>query len=590
MNLEYEVRERKEVDELHTGICAQTGSTQAVSNESGSSISNRLRTVNEKIVRSRGIGDGSRASMYPGRIKPIGFGVSWDPVDGEAMLGNVMGIPAPAWPLRITPEDCRIHAERPEPVVLQEKLLLQEHYEMRMFAQWLIQQQQLQQDFNEVVVSGMTTIRVDGAKSVVFLKELLKPSIPILELTPTNEELKETWLIHSLSYIRGEGAPFIQAIKPFQNIDEAPIVNEQSVEIDEQAGIVDDHDPAAPTDSNNLLEDVDSLFKEVIDVRPDLVGRVSELRTKLVQIITSNPLRATPCDDSLNQNKSNGEPLDCYYQESQQGSLQNLVKAMESELEPDVSCHQAEILDEARFDDAVKDNDEMEHAMDVDNEDGKYCLDDMSIGFEEDKSNGEIKVNLYQEDRNPLCDKIEVVVEENTPVTETSPVIKTIVVDSTLKFDVEEEEKLESIEYDCETIPPFTEHIELWVELLWRFRAPDADWALAGPHFCPAIIGGGMLVYISKAKGRYVPWTNVDKVYFPLNEPELHWALAELHLYTGVIIIYDSMTPRKRNKNAPIVENRKWWIDMRDKMSKQLPLFLDKIRVLKRKGLQLGGV
>ncbi|GKC82182.1 hypothetical protein Tco_1137899, partial [Tanacetum coccineum] len=73
----------EEVDELHTGICAQTGSTQAISNESGSSISNTLRTVNGKIVRTRGIADGSRASMYPGGIKPIGFGVSWDPVDGK---------------------------------------------------------------------------------------------------------------------------------------------------------------------------------------------------------------------------------------------------------------------------------------------------------------------------------------------------------------------------------------------------------------------------------------------------------------------------------------------------------------------------
>nr|GFA21910.1 hypothetical protein [Tanacetum cinerariifolium] len=111
----------------------------------------------------------------------------------------------------------------------------------------------------------------------------------------------------------------------------------------------------------------------------------------------------------------------------------NLVKALESELEPDVSCLQADNLDEARFDDVVKDNDEMEHAMDVDNEERKYCLDDMSFGFEEDKSNGEIKVNLYQEDRNQLCDKMKVIVEENTSVTETSPVIKTIVVDIKLK-------------------------------------------------------------------------------------------------------------------------------------------------------------
>ncbi|GKG08707.1 hypothetical protein Tco_0334539, partial [Tanacetum coccineum] len=34
-----------------------------------------------------------------------------------------MGIPALAWPIGITPEDCRIHAQRPEPVLLQEPML-----------------------------------------------------------------------------------------------------------------------------------------------------------------------------------------------------------------------------------------------------------------------------------------------------------------------------------------------------------------------------------------------------------------------------------------------------------------------------------
>ncbi|GJT51343.1 hypothetical protein Tco_0977500, partial [Tanacetum coccineum] len=153
------------------------------------------------------------------------------------------------------------------------------------------------------------------------------------------------------------------------------------------------------------------------------------------------------------------------------------------------------------------DNDEMEHAMDVDNEDGKYCLDDMSIGFEEDKSNGEIK-NINSGEPSKLFklawDPYGIVVDDQL----------------WLAFlGLEEKKRV---------------HIELWVELLWRFRAPNADWTLACPHFCPAIIGGGMPIYISKAKGRYVPWTNVDKVYFPLNEPELHWALAELHLYTGL--------------------------------------------------------
>ncbi|GKB04362.1 hypothetical protein Tco_0832505, partial [Tanacetum coccineum] len=98
-------------------------------------------------------------------------------------------------------------------------------------------------------------------------------SIPILELTPTDKELKETWLIGSLSYIRGEDVPFIQSVKPVENVDKAVTI--------------DDHISTCPTDSNTLLEDVDSLFKEVIDVRPDLVGRVGELRTKIVQTLAS---------------------------------------------------------------------------------------------------------------------------------------------------------------------------------------------------------------------------------------------------------------------------------------------------------------
>ncbi|GKA15872.1 hypothetical protein Tco_0695619 [Tanacetum coccineum] len=31
--------------------------------------------------------DGSKSRMYPHGIRPIGFGVSWDPIDGQTMLG-----------------------------------------------------------------------------------------------------------------------------------------------------------------------------------------------------------------------------------------------------------------------------------------------------------------------------------------------------------------------------------------------------------------------------------------------------------------------------------------------------------------------
>ncbi|GKD60234.1 hypothetical protein Tco_1297743 [Tanacetum coccineum] len=87
------------------------GGSEDVGSEVGSSSSNRrLKTINGKIVRMRGKGDGSRAYMYLGRRKPIGF-------------GNAMGIPVLAWPIKISPEDCRIYAQRPKLVLLQEPML-----------------------------------------------------------------------------------------------------------------------------------------------------------------------------------------------------------------------------------------------------------------------------------------------------------------------------------------------------------------------------------------------------------------------------------------------------------------------------------
>nr|GFA11274.1 phospholipase-like protein [Tanacetum cinerariifolium] len=135
-------------------------------------------------------------------------------------------------------------------------------------------------------------------------------SVPILMLTPTDKELKETWLIGSLSYIRGEDVPFIQSVKPVENVDQVVAIN--------------DHIPTCPTDSNTLLEDVDSLFKEVIDVRPNFVGRVGELRTKIVQTLASTV--------------SNKETI-----------VGNLMS-------PNVSCLKPDKLDEQMFDDALQDN------------------------------------------------------------------------------------------------------------------------------------------------------------------------------------------------------------------------------------------
>ncbi|GJT78122.1 transposase, MuDR, plant [Tanacetum coccineum] len=75
--------------------------------DTGSSSINKLRTINGKVVSSRGRGDGSKSIMYPFGIRPIGFSVSWDPIDGQTMLG-----------VSITPQDCIIHAATQSEIAL----------------------------------------------------------------------------------------------------------------------------------------------------------------------------------------------------------------------------------------------------------------------------------------------------------------------------------------------------------------------------------------------------------------------------------------------------------------------------------------
>ncbi|GKF59579.1 hypothetical protein Tco_0176365 [Tanacetum coccineum] len=92
-----------------------------------SSSMNKLRTVNGNVVSSRGRGDGSKSRMHPFGIRPIGFGMSWDPIDGQTMLGmhNSMGLPRHAWPEGITPQDCIIHDATQSEIALSQSQLVE---------------------------------------------------------------------------------------------------------------------------------------------------------------------------------------------------------------------------------------------------------------------------------------------------------------------------------------------------------------------------------------------------------------------------------------------------------------------------------
>ncbi|GJT85534.1 hypothetical protein Tco_1067251 [Tanacetum coccineum] len=73
-------------------------------------------------------------------------------------------------------------------------------------------------------------------------KELTGTFIPESQSTETKLQLKEA--IDAGKKTPGEDVPFIQA---GENVDEAPIVNEESVENDDKSGAIDDHDPVAAT-------------------------------------------------------------------------------------------------------------------------------------------------------------------------------------------------------------------------------------------------------------------------------------------------------------------------------------------------------
>ncbi|GJW87317.1 phospholipase-like protein [Tanacetum coccineum] len=88
-------------------------------------------------------------------------------------------------------------------------------------------------------------------------------------------------------------------------------------------------------------------------------------------------------------------------------------------------------------------------------------------------------------------------------------------------------------------------HLDLWVDLMWSFREPDADWAM---------------------------------VYFPVNEPERHWCLAELQISTGVVTFYDTLGWVKGNR-------RPWWRNIKRNLPQQLTSYLNEHGVLASKGI-----
>ncbi|GJT63485.1 phospholipase-like protein [Tanacetum coccineum] len=77
-----------------------------------------------------------------------------------------------------------------------------------------------------------------------------------------------------------------------------------------------------------------------------------------------------------------------------------------------------------------------------------------------------------------------------------------------------------------------------------------------------------------------VPWfaKSIKKVYFPVNESDSHWVLGELDITSGVITFYDSL-------GGPLggVETCHFWLEVRQILEFQFPLYLDSAEVFEKK-------
>ncbi|PWA68181.1 F-box domain-containing protein [Artemisia annua] len=127
-------------------------------------------------------------------------------------------------------------------------------------------------------------------------------------------------------------------------------------------------------------------------------------------------------------------------------------------------------------------------------------------------------------------------------------------------------------------------HIGLWVDFLMHFRPDDANWVMVGPFFATMILQLKMPLYYADGVTNGIPWfrEGVEKVFFPINQPNTHWCLGELSIKTGVITLYDSLGG---DASEEYVEKRVWWKNFRSVFACQLHKYLVESEVMQMKNI-----
>nr|GEV18164.1 hypothetical protein [Tanacetum cinerariifolium] len=126
---------------------------------------------------------------------------------------------------------------------------------------------------------------------------------------------------------------------------------------------------STPVQVDAIINQVDLLCKQLIDVRPEMEGMVDQLKSKVIDTLTTTLETARKHAEVVE-----AEVVNCE---------KNLV-----ECPPKANKCVAPAQDTNDTDDGY---------MDFENDPSQYCLDNMTISIEEDTKNGELIVSLYKE-------------------------------------------------------------------------------------------------------------------------------------------------------------------------------------------------
>ncbi|GJZ20109.1 TMV resistance protein N [Tanacetum coccineum] len=336
--------------------------------------------------------------------------------------------------------------------------------------------------------------------------------------------------------------PFIQAVKPkvsdfqryesevvdYVHAEEEVFLRPQNVPVDvvqKQDGDVSSYFKGRF--EPKIMDAVDLLCKQVIDVRPEMKGMVDELRTMVIDSLTTIVESVVENARVVQAEVVNGETnlVDCPVVENVVYDPKNLSYR---DTQPSSLDHQINTCV----------NNDLDDYIDIEKEPSKYCLDNMTISIKEETGNGEftvrrnVKMDFTLEDKefvnensdfdkllkdgnmdlDKLIADLQMLKASKVNVIKEPPYMQQKSTTPQVKKKRKRCNNLESNEFPLpsssvvdgaqDKLEPFIE-----IDLLWQFRAPNADWSIVGHHLCSSILSDQMPFYYANDKRYHVPWS-----------------------------------------------------------------------------------